>query len=344
MSAPQTLSHVVELAALVGVVCACLALGMARATFYRHRTPVIIDRLGNEPVQPLASRIPPLALSVAERQAVRDVLIEPRFVDCAPRTIHATLLDEGRYLASPSTFYRLLRADGPVRERRDQLVHPAYAKPELLATGINQVWSWDITKHKGPLKWTYFYLYVILDIFSRYVVGWMLQGRELGSLAKELIETCIEREGVPAGQLTLHSDRGGPMTAKPVAFLLADLGVTKSHSRPHVSDDNPFSESQFKTLKFRPDFPDRFASGEEAHTFCQSFFNWYSHEHRHSGIGYMTPHAMHHGLAPALFDQRAHVLAEAFQRNPLRFKRCLPVPARLPTTVGINWPPGKPCV
>ena len=341
ISAPQALSHAVELAPLVGVAFACLALGMARATFYRHRAPVTIDSAGTEPVQSRPSRIAPLALSTAERQAVRDVLIEPRFVDCAPQTIHAILLDEGRYLASPSTFYRLLRADGPVRERRDQLVHPAYAKPELLATAVNQVWSWDITKLKGPVKWTYFYLYVILDIFSRYVVGWMLQRRELGSLAKELIETCIERERIPPGQLTLHSDRGAPMKAKPVAFLLADLGVTKSHSRPHVSDDNPFSESQFKTLKYRPDFPDQFASREQAHIFCESFFTWYNYQHRHSGIGFMTPHAMHRGLAPALFDQRARVLAEAFQRNPMRFKGCVPVPIPLPTAVGINWPPEK---
>lgn len=356
MPVPDLISHAAELAPLTGVALACLTLGLARATFYRHRTPVtagggriadssriaggerIITGEGVQLAPPPALRTPPLALTEAERQMVRGLLTEPRFVDCAPRSIHATLLDEGRYLASPSTFYRLLRADGAARERRDQLAHPAYAKPELLATGVNQVWSWDITRLKGPAKWNYFYLYVILDIFSRYAVGWMLQRRELGSLAKELIETCVERECVPAGQLTLHADRGGPMKAKPVAFLLADLGVTKSHSRPHTSDDNPFSESQFKTLKTRPDFPRHFDSIEHARAFCTDFFVWYNHDHRHSGIGFMTPHAIHYGLAPALFDQRASVLAEAFLNHPLRFKGKLPLPPPLPTSAGINWP------
>ena len=340
MPALDLMSHVFNLAPVVGVALACVTLGMARATFYRHRNPVVLDSEG-APAQRSALRAPPLALTDAERQVAREVLTEPRFVDCAPRTIHATLLDEGRYLASPSTFYRLLRAEGAVRERRDQLIHPAYAKPELLATGVNQVWSWDITKLKGPLKWNYFHLYVILDIFSRYVVGWMVAPRESAELAKALIQACVEREDVPTDQLTLHADRGAAMKAKPVAFLLADLGVTKSHSRPHTSNDNPFSESQFKTLKYRPDFPERFDSIEYARAFCQRFFDWYNHEHRHSGIGFMTPHAMHHGLAPLLFDKRAKVLDEAFERNPMRFRGKHPSPPLLPTAVGINWPTAK---
>ncbi len=339
--APDLISHVVELAPLVGVVLACLTLGMARATFYRHHTPATINGDAIAVTPRAVPRTPPLALTDMERHEVRDLLIEPRFVNCAPRSIHATLLDEGRYLASPSTFYRLLRADGPVRERRDQLVHPAYAKPELLATGVNQVWSWDITKLKGPAKWNYFHLYVILDIFSRYVVGWMVAPRESGELAKALIETCVEREGVPADQLTLHADRGGAMKAKPVAFLLADLGVTKSHSRPHTSDDNPYSESQFKTLKYRPDFPVCFDSIGHARAFCHDFFDWYNHEHRHSGIGFMTPSAMHRGLAASLFEKRAAVLTDAFHRNPMRFKGKHPSPPRLPTAAGINWPTEK---
>lgn len=340
MPAPDLISHVVDLAPLVGVALACLCLGMARATFYRHRNPLVMDGACTL-AKHSALRTPPLALTDAERQAAREVLTESRFVDCAPRTIHATLLDEGRYLASPSTFYRLLRAEGAVRERRDQLIHPAYAKPELLATGVNQVWSWDITKLLGPFKWNYFHLYVILDIFSRYVVGWMVAPRESAELAKTLIQTCVEREGVPTDQLTLHADRGGAMKAKPVAYLLADLGVTKSHSRPHTSNDNPYSESQFKTLKYRPGFPERFDSIEHARAFCGPFFDWYNNAHRHSGIGFMTPHAMHHGQAITLFHKRAQVLTDAFVRNPMRFRGKHPSPPPLPTAAGINWPAAK---
>lgn len=327
-----------ELAAVVGVLCACLALGLNRATFYRRR----VEKPGDG-AKPTRVARPPLALNDAEREAVRAVLVEPRFVDCAPRSIVATLLDEGRYLASVATFYRVLREDRACAERRDQLRHPAYSRPELLATTINQVWSWDITKLRGPGKWNYFYLYVVLDIFSRYAVGWMLAPRECGTLARELIEACARREGIVAEQLTVHADRGGPMKSKPLALLLADLGVRRSHSRPYTSDDNPYSEAQFKTLKYRSDFPERFASIEEARAYCAQFFDWYNHEHRHGGIAFVTPHAMHRGLAPAIIAARALTLKDAFERHPERFKGKLPHPPALPTRAGINWPAPEPC-
>jgi putative transposase len=233
--------------------------------------------------------------------------------------------------------YRLLEATGEVRERRDQLRHVA-PKPELLATRPNRVWSWDITKLLGPAKWTYFYLYVILDIFSRYVVGWMVAHRESAALAERLIaETCKKQE-IPAGQLTIHADRGTSMTSKPVTLLLADLGVTRTHSRPHVSNDNPFSEAQFKTLKYRPEFPDRFASLEAARAFCQPFFTWYNTEHRHTGIGLLTPAAVHYGDAARVTARRQQVLATAYAEHPERFVRKPPEPPAPPTAVWINPP------
>jgi transposase InsO family protein len=201
-----------------------------------------------------------------------------------PGAVFATLLDEGVYHCSLRTMYRILDEAGETRERRDQLTHPAYQKPELLATGPNQLWSWDITKLKGHAKWTYFYLYVILDVFSRYVVGWMVAPRETAELAKRLIADTCDKQNILPDQLTIHADRGSSMTSKPVAFLLADLSVTKSHSRPYVSDDNPYSESHFRTLKYRPDFPERFGCIQDSRAFCQEFFTWYNEEHRHSGI------------------------------------------------------------
>ena len=290
------------------------------------------------PPVPPTSRSHPRALSVAEQQAVRDVLHSDRFQDAAPAAVYATLLDEGTYLASERTMYRLLADDGETHPRRDQLVHPAYQKPELLATAPNQVWSWDITKLLGPAKWTYFYLYVILDIYSRYVVGWMVAHREQAELAERLIAETLAKQDIPADQLTLHADRGSSMTSKPVAFLLADLGVTKTHSRPHVSNDNPYSESQFKTLKYRPDFPDRFASMEEARAFCQDFFRWYNAEHRHSGIGLLPPEVVHYGQAQAAYDARCQVLAAAYAAHPERFVRQAPRPPQLPTAAWINPP------
>jgi len=222
------------------------------------------------------------------------------------------------------TMHRILAENKELKERRNQLRHPQYKKPELLATGPNQVWSWDITKLLGPVKWTCFQLYVILDIFSRNVVGWMVATRETAELAKRLIATTCEKHGIVPGTLTLHADRGTSMTSKPVALMLADLGVTKTHSRPHVSDDNPYSESHFKTLKYRPEFPERFGSIEDARAFCQRFFPWYNHEHPHSGIALLTPDMLHYGMAGEVIEQRQKVLDEAFAPNPERFVRAWP--------------------
>jgi putative transposase len=252
------------------------------------------------------------------------------------------LLDEGEYHCSIRTMYRLLDEHGEVRERRDQLTHPPYQKPELMATASNQLWSWDITKLLGPAKWSYFYLYVLLDVFSRYVTGWMVAYRESAELAKRLIEESCKKQQIQPGQLTLHADRGTSMRSKPVALLLADLGVTKTHSRPHVSDDNPFSESQFRTLKYRPEFPDRFGCIQDSRAFCQSFFRWYNEEHRHSGIGLLTPATVHYGQAENVLRQRQEVLDVAYQRHPERFVRNAPQPPALPSEVWINKPVATP--
>ena len=309
----------------------CAALALAPATFYRYR---------NGPSQSLALERPASARALApvERETVLDLLTSPRFCDDAPRQIWAALLDEGQYYCSVSTMYRILRSEHAVRERRDQLRHPNYAKPELLATAPNQVWSWDITKLLGPAKWTYFYLYVIMDIFSRYVVGWMVAHRESAMLAHQLIaETCL-KQSIPEGQLTLHADRGSSMKSKIIAQLLADLGVTKTHSRPYVSDDNPFSESQFRTMKYRPEFPERFGSIQDSRSFCHPFFEWYNNHHHHSGIGLHTAHSVHYGLAHTIQLARQQTLLAAHATHPERFVNKLPAPPRLPTTVWINPP------
>jgi putative transposase len=255
--------------------------------------------------------------------------------------VYATLLDEGMYLASQRTMYRILAAAAEVRERRNQLRHPAYAKPELLATGPNELWSWDITKLKGPAKWTYYHLYVILDVFSRYAPGWMVARRESAALAERLIADTLAKEGIVPGQLVLHADRGTSMRSKPVALLLADLGVERTHSRPHVSNDNPYSESAFRTLKYRPAFPARFGSIEDARAFCRDFFSWYNTEHRHSGIGLLTPADVHHGRAAEVTAARAVTLARAYAAHPERFVRQPPQPPQLPTAVWINPPARK---
>ena len=328
-----------ELTPQRGVRAACQAVGAAQASYYRrHRQSPAPER--SEPV-PHRQRRQPRALSAAEQQAILDVLHSDRFVDVAPAEVWATLLDEGVYLGSQSTFYRLLRQAGEVRERRRQATHPAKVKPELVANGPNTVWSWDITKLRGPAKWTYYYLYVILDIFSRYVVGWMVASRESAALAEVLIRQTCAKQGINRDHLTIHADRGSSMTSKPVAFLLADLGVTQSHSRPHVCNDNPFSESQFKTLKYRPDFPGRFGSIEEARLHCQGFFGWYNGEHRHSGLGLHTPADIHYGLAEAVRDKRAGVLDAAYAEHRERFVRKPPEPPQLPTSSWIN-PPDHP--
>jgi putative transposase len=265
-------------------------------------------------------------------------LHEERFQDRSPAAVYATLLDEGEYLCSIRSMHRLLKQRGESRERREQLTHPSYQKPELLATAPNQLWSWDITKLLGPARWTYFYLYVILDIFSRYVTGWMVAMRESAELAKRLIEESCGKQNIPPGQLTLHADRGSSMNSKPVAFLLADLGVTKTHSRPHVSNDNPYSESQFRTLKYRPEFPDRFGCIQDSRAFSQGFFRWYNEEHRHSGLGLLTPAMVHYGQAERILQQRQAVLDVAYQLHPQRFVRSAPKPPQLPSEVWINKP------
>jgi len=322
-----------ELAPLVGVRNACTAVGETQARWYRrHR---------QSPPPPKPERVPapqPRALSEVERKQVRAVLNSDEFVDEAPATVYAKLLDQGVYVASVSTMYRVLHEFDEVRERRRQATHPAHKKPELIATKPNEVWSWDITKLLGPQKWTYFYLYSIIDIFSRYVPGWMLARAENAELAEALLAETIMKQNVGRHQLNIHADRGSPMMAKPVAFLLADLGVTKSHSRPHVSNDNPYIESSFRTLKYRPDFPARFGSFEDAHTHCGRFFTWYNDDHRHSGIGFHTPADVHYGRAQSIRDRRAGVLDDAYAAHPERFVRKPPEPPRLPTVAWINEP------
>jgi putative transposase len=324
---------IAELVPLVGVRDACAATGRAQATHYRrHRQSPALERPRPE------RKPPPRALSPAERAEVRAVLNSPEHVDRAPVTVYHELLDQGIYLASVSTMYRVLREHDEVRERRRQATHPARVKPELVATAPNSVWSWDITKLLGPAKWTYYYLYVIIDIYSRYVVGWLLAEQESAALAEKLLADTITKQNIDRDTLTVHADNGSSMASKPVAFLLADLGVTKTHSRPRTSNDNPYSEAQFKTLKYRPDFPDHFGSLADARAFCQQFFTWYNTEHYHSGIGYHHPVDIHYGRAEPIRDARANVLTTAHTRNPERFVRKHPEPPALPTAAWINKP------
>jgi len=317
----------------VGIKHACEALDITRAGFYRTQA-----REQTPSVEPNNRPSPPRALSSDERQGVLDILHTERFVDKAPYEVYATLLDEGQYHCSIRTMYRILDENKEVKERRNQLSHPVYHKPELLATAPNQVWSWDITKLLGPVKWTYFYLYVIMDIFSRYVVGWMIAPAESAVLAERLIGESCAKQNIGRGQLTIHADRGSSMKSKPVALLLSDLGITKTHSRPHTSDDNPYSEAQFKTLKYRPDFPERFGSIEDSRSFCQDFFPWYNKEHRHTGIGLLTPEAVHYGLAQDIQIARGEILRAAYEAHPERFVKRIPVPPTLPEAVWINKP------
>lgn len=309
---------------------ACDALGVSRATFYRHLQPP--ERTESP------ARKPGRALIADEREQVLAALNEERFMDKAPAVVHAKLLDEGTYLCSPRTMYRILEAAHALRERRHQVRHPVYAKPELLATGPNQVWSWDITKLKGPGKWQHYSLYVVMDIFSRCVVGWIVAERESEFLAEHLLDDTLDKQGIVPGQLVLHADRGGPMRSKTVAQLLADMGVTKSHSRPHTSNDNPFSEAQFKTLKYCPDFPECFGSLEDARAFCREFFRWYNQEHYHSGIAMLTPEMVHLGLADQVVQNRTDVLEAAFKLRPDRFVNGKPTHAKPPDAVWINPP------
>jgi len=322
------IAAVVEAAPSLPVVASCSALRVPRATFYRSK------RMR----PPRAPRRQRRALSAAERGAVLDVLHESRFADLAPAQVYAALLDEGHYHCSERTMYRILAAHREVRERRNQLRHPAYAKPHVVANRPNELWTWDITKLLGPRKWTYFYLYVVLDVYSRYVVGWMVAHRELSSLAQRLLADCCRRQNVQPDQLTIHADRGTSMMSKPVALLLADLGVTKSHSRPKTSNDNPFSEAHFKTMKYRPTFPARFGCVEDARSHCADFFAWYNEEHHHVGIGLLTPSDVHAGRTEQRLAQRAVALRAAFEQHPERFPHGLPTPPKPPTEVWINKP------
>jgi putative transposase len=326
------MAAVTELATTVGTRAACLALWVPRGSYYRDR------RSGSSRVRTAPRPRSVRALAAAERETILTYLHQDRFQDRSPAAVYATLLDEGQYHCSIRTMYRLLAAQGESRERRDQLTHPPYQKPELLATAPNQLWSWDITKLLGPAKWTYFYLYVILDVFSRYVTGWMVAMRESAELAKRLIQDSCSKQRILPGQLTLHADRGTSMSSKPVAFLLADLGVTKTHSRPHVSDDNPYSESQFRTMKYRPEFPDRFGCIQDGRAFAQGFFRWYNEEHYHSGLALLTPAMVHYQQTGLILQQRQQVLDVAYQLHPERFVRHAPKPAAVPTEVWINKP------
>ncbi len=306
---------------------------LSRSSYYRALQPSV------PPVALVSTpRVAPRALTLAEKSQVRETLNSERFQDQSPREVYATLLDEDQYLCSWRTMYRILAENREVRERRNQLQHPSYAKPELLATQPNQLWSWDITKLRGLVTWTYYYLYVILDVYSRYVVGWLIADRESEALAQELIHATCLKQGIQPGQLTLHADNGSAMVAKSVAQLLSDLDVVKSHSRPHVSDDNPYSESQFKTLKYRPDYPDRFGSLVDARTWAHAFFTWYNENHHHTNLGLLTPMVVHHGRADLVLQKRRVVLERAYQVHPERFVRGTPVPTRLPVAVWINPP------
>lgn len=321
-----------ELAPSIGVAAACAALGVPRSSFYHAQQPA---RPKAAPRTPARSH---RALSADEQQTIRELLNSERFVDQAPRTMYATLLDEGVHHCSWRTMYRLLEQDQATRERRAQRRRPAYAAPELLATSPRQVWSWDITKLRGPSAGIWYSLYVVLDIFSRKIVGWLIDAREDATLAEALIAESYHREGVQPQQLTLHADRGAPMTSKTVAELLIDLGVAQSHSRPTISDDNPYSESQFKTMKYGPSYPERFASIEAARVWMRRFAEWYNHEHKHSGIALLPPEVVHSGRANEVLTKRQEALDTAYAAHPERFPRGRPFVGQLPKQVGINLP------
>ena len=319
------------LAQVVPVTRACQALGYPRSSLYRARRPKPANKQGKRPA-------PARALSESERTTVRELLNSERFQDDSPYQVYATLLDEGAYHCSISTMYRILRRHNEVRERRNQRRHPAYTRPELLATQPNELWSWDITKLRGPVTWQLFYLYVVLDVFSRYAVGWMIAEQESGDLAKQLVAESYCKQGVDQAQLTLHADRGSPMICKTLGQLLIDLGVSKSHARPHTPNDNPFSEAQFKTMKYRPDDPARFDRIEAARRWARAFFHWYNNEHHHSNLGLMTPVAVHYGQAATLTAQRQAILTTAYEAHPERFVKGLTRPPQVPAAVWINPP------
>jgi len=323
---------VTSLSVRVGMVKACAVLNMARSRLYRRRQPLLEAK-----PRPVRAH----ALTVTEREQVRATLNSERFMDLSPRQVYASLLDEGQYLCHWRTMYRVLAVYAEVRERRLLRRHPVYQKPELLATAPNQVWSWDITALRGPSKWTSFPLYVVLDIYSRCVVGWMIAEVETSELAAQLIAASAHTQGIQPDQLTLHADNGAPMRGKALHQLLVDLNILKSHSRPHTSDDNPFSEAQFKTLKYRPDFPARFADIEAARAWARGFFRWYNEEHYHSGLNLLTPTSVHEGTAVLIQQQRQAVMATAYAAHPTRFRRGHPQVKGAPDTVWINPPQSR---
>jgi putative transposase len=336
-----------ELAPLLGIAEACRILDVPRSSYYRNDQPSsssgpaqFTEGSSEQTAPPPQSRrrCSARALSEEERAHIREVLNSERFADSSPREVYATLLDEGHYLCSWPTMYRILRETHEVRRRRDQLRQGSYSKPEVLATQPKQLWSWDITKLKGATTWSYHYLYVILDVYSRYVVGWMIAERESAELAEAFIAETCAKEGIMPGTLTLHADRGSAMTSKCVAHLLADLGVVKTHSRPQVSNDNPFSEAQFKTVKYHPRYPERFGSVEDARAWARELFEWYNHEHHHTGIGLLTPAVVHHGQASEVLATREEVLRRAYEAHPERFVRGRPRAGKVPEAVWINPP------
>jgi putative transposase len=321
----------------VGVNLACRAFPGSRAEYFRSKQRKTLNP--EQADKPTQSRGPvDRALTDAEKECVLALLRCERYVDQAPREVYASLLSDGKYHCSVATMYRLLRANKEVIERRNQLRNVTYARPELLATRPNQVWSWDITKLKAENRWCYYYLYVVMDIYSRYVVAWCVATKEDAEIAKQLIFDACLTHNVKPGELTIHADRGSSMTSKLVSQLLIDLDVTKTHSRPHVSNDNCYSEAQFKTLKYRPDFPDRFENEQLAKSFCEKFFDWYNTEHHHSGIAMLTPKTVHYGNAQQEIDRRQSVLDEQYRAHPQRFVRMPPRHPSLPTAVYINPP------
>jgi putative transposase len=329
-----------ELGEQVGLVGACQALGVPRSWYYRQQAPPTVAK------QPGGSRPTPAnGLNQEEKKEVRAVLNSQRFCDEPPREVYATLLDEGKYLCHWRTMYRILEEHGEVGDRRGQRQHASYARPELVARAPNEIWSWDISFLAGPGRRTFYYLYNILDIFSRYVVGWMIASAESSQWAQAFIEATWAKQNISreqgssrGGALTLHSDRGSAMRANGVAELLARLGVTRSHSRPHTPNDNPFSEAQFKTLKYHPTFPEEFADIEEARSWAREFFQWYNHQHHHVALGLLTPAVVHSGRAAAIIALRQQVLDEAYVRHPERFANGAPQASHLPQEVWINPP------
>jgi putative transposase len=331
---------VTTLGAVVGIERACDALSLPRATYYRSvaEPQPAAPPVETPPVETLSQQKHPRALTAEQKQRILEACASERFIDCAPAHIHAALLDAGEYIGSVRTIYRVLSEDAPLRDRRNQRRHPKRSAPELVATGPNRVWSWDITKLKGPHRGASYHLYVIIDIYSRYVVGWCVQEREHEAIARELIAETCRRQQIGPDELVIHADRGSSMRSKCVSELLSDLQVTRSHSRPYCSNDNPYSESQFKTLKYSSDFPDRFGSLEDARRFCREFFEWYNMEHRHSGIAMLTPSVLHHGEADTVLARRDAILAEAYAKHPERFVKGVPTAQRPPSEAWINKP------